>query len=346
MSQRQSLIESIAHTISDYREGEIPRLNAEHVDRWIHQFDDDVQLPLLRELEYVFKKTYFSRAFVRQFFESQITNPAYAGNQPCDYWRKAHFLNIQQRGRSQAEILLLFGEALRAHCGINIQQCGAEDGDFIYLDDVLFTGKRAATDLSAWIGVAPSKATVRILVIAMHTLGEWECSNQLRRAATQARKDINFEFSAALTFENRKSYRDVSEVLWPAYIPEDEEIRRFAVSNQTYPFVARTPGGKLKYPIFSSEEGRQLLERQFLWAGMRILSVCRSPSPILRPLGFSRYGFGFGSMIVTYRNCPNNAPLALWWGDPSRGPWHPLAQWYPLFPRKTYASEEIFDGIL
>jgi hypothetical protein len=33
---------------------------------------------------------------------------------------------------------------------------------------------------------------------------------------------------------------------------------------------------------------------------------------------------GFGSTIVTFRNCPNNAPLAFWAGDP----------WYPLFPRK------------
>ena len=34
---------------------------------------------------------------------------------------------------------------------------------------------------------------------------------------------------------------------------------------------------------------------------------------------------GFGSLIVTYRNCPNNAPLALWVDAP----------WYPLFPRTT-----------
>jgi hypothetical protein len=34
---------------------------------------------------------------------------------------------------------------------------------------------------------------------------------------------------------------------------------------------------------------------------------------------------GFGSLIVTFRNCPNNTPLALWAGDP----------WYPLFPRIT-----------
>jgi hypothetical protein len=34
---------------------------------------------------------------------------------------------------------------------------------------------------------------------------------------------------------------------------------------------------------------------------------------------------GFGSVIVTFRNCPNTCPLPFWAGDP----------WYPLFPRST-----------
>jgi hypothetical protein len=40
---------------------------------------------------------------------------------------------------------------------------------------------------------------------------------------------------------------------------------------------------------------------------------------------------GFGSLIVTYRNCPNNAPLALWVDHP----------WYPLFPRTTNTDTQL-----
>lgn len=98
--------------------------------------------------------------------------------------------------------------------------------------------------------------------------------------------------------------------------------------------------------IFSSETGRQLLEEQFLLAGMRIRSFCKNPSQILRPLGFSPFGLGFGSMIATFRNCPNNAPLALWWGDPDAHAGHPFRNWYPLLPRKTYAGVEGFDVVL
>ena len=46
----------------------------------------------------------------------------------------------------------------------------------------------------------------------------------------------------------------------------------------------------------------------------------------IRPLGFSLMKtLGFGSPVVSFNNCPNTAPLALWAGDP----------WYPLFPRRA-----------
>jgi hypothetical protein len=82
-----------------------------------------------------------------------------------------------------------------------------------------------------------------------------------------------------------------------------------------------------------------LIERELLMAGVRIRAGCQNPKKVMRPLGFGHFGLGFGATIVTYRNCPNNCPLALWWGDPdaTSGPFH----WYPLLPRKTY--EQAFD---
>ena len=94
---------------------------------------------------------------------------------------------------------------------------------------------------------------------------------------------------------------------------------------------------------FSSEDVRMLLDREMLLDGMLIRSFSQSPSRALSPLGFSAYGLGFGSMIVTYRNCPNNTPLALWWGDPEAPSNHPFSRWYPLLPRKTYNEEVDLD---
>lgn len=346
MIERQTLLESIAQTTADYRTGELPAPTPDHVDRWACQFDTEVQTPLLQELDHVLKQTYFARARVRHIFGAQIAHTTLAGDQPCDYWRKAHFLDIQQNGHSQAEIRQLFGEALKTQCGLDIEQCGADGGDFIYLDDVLFTGGRIGADLSSWIAkAAPANCTVNVLVIGAHRFGEWKCEDRLKEAAKDAGKALTFKFWAALRVENRKAYRSTSEVLWPAVIPNDAGLKAYMADEQRFPFEPRLPGGKLEHQIFSSEDGRQLLERELLLAGMRIRSFSQNPSKALRPLGFSPFGLGFGSMIITYRNCPNNVPLAFWWGDPEVGACHPFSKWYPLFPRKTYTQDIDFDVI-
>lgn len=346
MSKRRDLLHSVAHTIADYRAGEIAEATPDHVDRWISQFDEAVQIPLLHEIDHVFKKTYFSKKFVTTLFANQINNTKLAGEQPCDFWRSAHMLDIQQHGRSQAEIRALFGEALHDVCNIKIDECGTDGGAFIYLDDVLFSGMRIGNDLSAWIeSDAPARATVHILVIATHFLGDWQCRERLKKDAAAAGKQIKFNFWAGRRLENRLTHRNMSEVLWPTAIPEDAAVKAYIAEEKRFPFHPRQPLSQIKHAIFSSEESRQLLERELLLAGMRIRSFSQAPSPALRPLGFGAFGLGFGSMIVTFRNCPNNTPLALWWGDPNAAPGHPFRNWYPLLPRKTYGSEGDFLAI-
>lgn len=329
----------MASTIKDYRKGEISEPTPEHVDRWVCQFDAAVQVSLLRELSYVLERTYFSRAEVGEFFENQLEHRKIAGEAPCDFWKTAHFLDIQEHGNSQSEIRALFAEALDRRCNTKIEVCGSKGGAFVYLDDVLFSGSRIGTDLSSWLEKhAPPEATVHILVIATHHLGEWQCIERLKKAAAKVGKDVRFHVWAAARFENRRKYRDTAEVLWPVEIPLDPALQVYMAEEEKFPFEPRKPGGSLAYPIFSSEGGRQLLERELLLAGMRIRSFSRNPSRSLRPLGFSAFGLGFGSMIVTFRNCPNNAPLSLWWGDPNAPHGHPFRSWYPLLPRKTYTE--------
>lgn len=344
MTEREQLLESIASTTADYRKGEVPAPTSGHVDRWIMQFDQDAQMPLLRELDHVLTRTYFARGEVSQFFSNQIERDEIAGNPPRDYWRRAYFLDIQENGHSQVEIRKIFGEALKAQVSLEIEKCGADGGDYIYLDDVLFTGGRVGTDLSSWVADnAPAKGIVHVLVIAAHRLGEWKCKERLASAAESAGKDLCFRFWAALRVENRMKYRSRSEVLWPTELPDDAALKAYLAEEKKFPFEPRVPGGKLEHQIFSSEDGRQILERELLLAGMRIRSFSQNPSKALRPLGFSPFGLGFGSMIVTHRNCPNNCPLALWWGDPEASSSHPLSKWYPLFPRKTYEPEIDLD---
>lgn len=232
----------------------------------------------------------------------------------------------------------LFGGALAQQCGLELAQCGKDGGDYIYLDDVLFTGGRIASDLEAWIsGKAPKDAVVQVILIAYHTGGHYYItSTRLRKAIAESGKNIKINVWRLLALENQLNHRNNSDVLWPAVIPNDANVQAYVASEKRFPLQLRQPGGALG--LFSSEAGRQILESEFLVAGVKIRSLTKSPKDFIRPLGNGSFGVGFGSMLVTYRNCPNNCPLAMWWGDPEAesGALH----WYPLLPRKTYAQPD------
>jgi hypothetical protein len=342
-SDRRGLAASIADTISDYRAGEIDRPSIEHVEQWIDQFDAQVQVEVLRELDHVLKGTYFGREQVAEFLGGLVTNTKLAGADPSTFWANANFLAVQANGESQAVLLDLFSEVLTDSFGFGVEESGERDGPYVYLDDVLFSGGRVGQDISEWLaGDAPSEATLHVVVIATHAFGAWKTERRLLDVAQEAGKKLDLKMWRAVCFENRLAYRNNAEVLWPASLPDDEEIKTYAAAGK-FPFQARKPGGKLENQIFSSEEGRHTLEQAFLVAGARIRAACKNPSDAMRPLGFSPFGLGFGATVVTFRNCPNNCPLALWWGDPHAIAGSALA-WYPLLPRKTYSQMPAFDG--
>jgi hypothetical protein len=336
IDDRSALLEAIAEVIGDYRPGEVVAPSPEHVDRWISQFESGVQIPLLHELRHVFDSTYFRKDDICAFLGRLVTNPKLAGDDPAGFWSGVNFLDIQADGESQRAFLSLFDTQLNDAVGLRVSDCGIDGGPYVYLDDILFSGSRIGNDLSRWIAdTAPEDATVHVLVIATHALGAWQMETRLGQDAAAAGKSIKVRVWRGVSFENRKTYRDQSEVLWPVDLPDDPQVKAYVSSEAKFPFEPRKPGGTLENPIFSSEDGRQLLEREFLVAGVRIRAACRDPSSAMRPLGFSPFGVGFGSMLVTYRNCPNNSPLALWWGEPDAAAGSAL-DWYPLTARKTY----------
>ena len=251
-------------------------------------------------------------------------------------------MDIQQSGNSQKEILDSFGNILNTRYGITVKDCGSPGGNFIYLDDVMFSGNRVGNDLAMWIrDAAPAQAVVHVIVIALHTSGEWLVSERLKKEVAASGKTIDIKYWRAESIENRKYFKKDSGVLWPVGLPDDTDLNAYLALPHKFPFEPRPLGGKLG--PFSSELGRQMLERELLLAGVKIRAACANPKDIMRPLGFSPFGLGFGSMIVTFRNCPNNCPLALWWGDPGADASSPLSKWYPLFPRKTYSQEVSLD---
>lgn len=338
MTDRNTLLASIASTCADYREDDFGTMSPAHVARWIDQFDKTVRLPVLAELDHVLKTSYLSKDRITKFLEGLVKGNKLAGADPCKFWKNANFLRIQKKGHSQVELLEVFDEVLQDACGFTTSECGSAGGAYIYLDDVIFSGDRVSTDLAAWItSQAPATTELHVVVAGIHAGGEyWLTKNdgKLKKAIKESKKQVNMEIWRLINIENRLYKKQDSEVFWPANLPDDAALADYIKQHPKYPFTPRTGGGKLG--PFSSESARQLLEREMLLAGVQICSFSANPSEVVRPLGYSPFGLGFGSTIVTYRNCPNNCPLALWWGNPNERPGHPLTKWYPLFPRKTY----------
>jgi hypothetical protein len=324
--KRAELLASIASTIADYRYGAIEVPDADHVETWVSQFDDDAQTPILVEMDHVLKKTYLPKKAVKQFLKQLAANEQLATDDPCGFWRDIAFLDIQGGGNSQRDMLAMFDKVLQKQCGFGVADCGATHAAFLYLDDAIFTGNRVLNDIRSWLqGAAPKKSKLHVVTVAYHRGGQWYTSQEIEKAANGVGKSVDISWWRCLEIEDRKSKIDVSDVLRPASLPADTLMTAY-VQALRYPPVLRTPDNVGENGFFSSEAGRHLLEQEFLKAGLHIRSICPNLNKYQRPLGNMVLDtLGFGSLFVTFRNCPNNCPLALWAGDP----------WYPLFLRKT-----------
>lgn len=329
---REYYLEVIVELIEDYREGELPRPTHEHIERWLQQFDQNVQFHILREMEHVLFNSYISRSRMAGFYWFIHDEKELVGDSPYDFWKNVNFLNIQIAGASQKELLSLFSEVLSYECGLEVGMCGTQANNystkpkiFVYLDDAIFTGNRVRRDLEKWLyNDAPNHALLHVIVNTLYK-GSYYNTNKLEEEIKKSGKQIRINWHYETIHEDRKSYTDTSDVLRPVKIPADGSVQEYIKAMRYKPHF-RNAGHVGNDGVFSNDAGRQLLEQEFLKAGVRIRRMCPHLQESQRPLGHtSLESLGFGSLIVTFRNCPNNAPLALWAGAP----------WYPLFPRKT-----------
>jgi hypothetical protein len=330
------LLASIASTISDYRTGEIPTPTAAHVDRWISQFQPNVRQPMLEELDHILKQTYFSQARVVQWLGMLARAPNFVGTVPQSFWAGVNVLRLQTRGSSQTDMLALLASIVQTQFGVNLGASAAPLGPYLYLDDFLFTGNTAIGDLEKWIAsAAPPHIDLHLVVVAVHTYGEYYVDKKLKAAAKQAGKTLSLKIWRSGAFEDRKWFINSSEVFRPTVAAGDPYVDAYVaqLNAQKWPPALRAAGAMPSTGIFRSAATRDVLEWELLCAGARLIAQCANPKRVMRPLGFSTMPtLGFGAHVVTFRNCPNNVPLALWWGD-STATTGALA-WYPLLPRR------------
>jgi hypothetical protein len=337
-SKRQGLLDAIAAQISDYQQGFGEPRTPKRIDDWAKQFDEAVQEPILAEMVHVLERQYISKQTFENGLRGMVTASNLVKPTPKEFWQRANFLWIQKKGSSQAVMRKLFTAALKAETGLNIDKCGSPDGPYFYLDDGVFTATHVRWDLIDWVKTdAPKKAVVNVLALAIHDGRIGYTSTEVAKQAKALGKDIKIEgWWRAVGIPEQEGFGEETAVLKPRSFPDDDpHVAKLLKSLKDHPPRPRRVLTTSKNPVFSSEEARVLLEQEFLKAGARIkYELCKQLPANAWPLGYDVFkGPGFGSMLVTYRNCPNNCPLALWAGSP----------WIPLFPRESNPSYQNFD---
>ena len=187
-------------------------------------------------------------------------------------------------------------------------------------------------DCRNWIpAYAPNEFSLQILVAACHSGADYYVEKQIRAIAAEANKKLlSFGIWRLKTLNNRKDDNARADVLRLREYPNDAESKAYWEKNGEGKAPALLRGNtNNQSKLYSSEEQRNHLEQTLWYAGVTIKDQCRHLKVRHRPLGYtstnSENKLGFGSLSVTYRNCPNNSPLALWAGDP----------WYALLPRRV-----------
>jgi hypothetical protein len=330
--QRTTLLQQVASTISDYRRGEVEPRTPAVVDRWVRQFPVNQQEAILSALAYTLDKAYVSRDDFKAFLSALASSDKLsAGSDPSQFWRSANLLDIQLGGNSQKDLLAMFDDVLQEQHGFGLSGTGSNNGTYIYLDDCIGTGTRVRNDVCAWIeSVAPANSILHIITAALYEGAFW-IDQKIQEAASANSKQVTIHKWRLDGFdlENRRSYRNDADVLWPATIPNDPHAEAYAanLTNAGHAPLLRAAGSPGRRGLYSSDEAKLLLEDAFLVRGCQIRAECQNLPERVRPLGYHTLdNFGFGSMFITFRNCPNNTPLALWVQQ---------AEYPALLPRKT-----------
>jgi hypothetical protein len=330
---RKVTVNSIVDTVADYRLGEINPIDPDHVERWVSQFSKEDQPVILNEMDRILKDYYVSCDDLFQWVRDTLSDSKIFGNNLAASIVKTHFLQIQDKGNSQNDVLGMVNSVLSDDYGLDIRECGIRPSTYVYLDDCMYTGNRVKWDIKNWIGKAQAGTHLHIIFYALH-----------RSSLSYVQSEIDPICKSRGVKPSYWCEREINgnETFWPRQVLDDplvdEYIHAIVVKAKVKgwrPRLFRPRGQLLPETVFSSPAARDIVEAAFLSKGAFIMSLPNVAKAEMRPMGFEKLeSLGFGSMFVTCRNISNNSPLVLWWGIPNRGPGHPLGRWCPLFLRR------------
>ncbi|WP_216595397.1 phosphoribosyltransferase-like protein, partial [Aestuariivita boseongensis] len=76
---------------------------------WANQFPEGQRAQILTCVENALSVCYFSKSEAESWLKEVVKNEEFSGSDPAGFWKSANLLNIQARGRSQREMLVILG---------------------------------------------------------------------------------------------------------------------------------------------------------------------------------------------------------------------------------------------
>ena len=322
---------SLKSTILDYRASDgLAAPDEAYILEWLDQFNETrtTKRAFLEELSVVFSKIYHPLERVRSALKEILHHEPLVGSDPKSFWRKANLLEIQLAGTSQYDLNKILKSMIKTEFDLKPSECGSAGGTNIYLDDAIYSGNRVVKDLEGWMDLDCLPKKLVFIVLAAHSSGVFRLKQWIKEKSSNALVPQIYSFSA---FKNKRNEGGYTDVLRLRGYPQDLDSQQYLLNklNGGPAALLRSPSEVNQSKLFSSEQSRAILEGVLWRAGLKAIDQCPNLTPNIRPLGYCSSGsqnkLGFGSLFVTYRNCPNNAPVALWANEP----------WTPLFPRNT-----------
>ncbi len=342
----EEIIDSIRILLQDYRadEGNADVLiTSDRIRNWINQFDEDLRIPILTELNNVFKKRYCSRQNIKEFLEAIVLKLTddFKFSTPQDFLKNSDFLSLQPEGKSQRIMLTLFNELIQDNYGLSLADCGTVSKRYsIYIDDILCTGLTLISDIKDWsekefsIGKTNKQAVAdgsTVLVFGYVFIHEKNYHKKKAEMRFKISQEIsnNHKMYRMCEIENGIGQDSKIDLIYPIESGQpqsvteykDEIIERVHNHTKKYNTVSmeefyRSVGQPANEQFFTSTENRIIVENAFLEKGIEILRNANPTNKNMRALGYSipaSKNFGFGALCFTWRNVPNNAPLVFWY---------------------------------
>lgn len=310
-------IDRIAILIEDYGQGVFGKLDSNHVRKWLEQFDNHHDV-IAHETANILEKYYITEKNIKDFAEKIIV---YMRDKLND-----DFVILETQGQKKSQTLI-----------VNIIKNNRIPSKFfdikkinknvLYLDDFVFSGNTLQSDFKLWLSNNPN---IQNITVHIATIGRYEypANSTIKYLNTlYEKRGIIFSIISVPRFCLSDSFQLNENSL------ADEVIYSHICTNLANAKIfPRVRGGNL----ISNNKHREMYETEMAKAGIRIIELCRYPNIVMKPLGYGYLGLGFGSSLFSYRNCPNTAPLAFWWGNPNYNDVnHPFRKWYPLMQRTS-----------